>query len=283
MGRRTLVREVHAEGNALHSGLPVVLTLAPAPPGSGIVFRRADLGDRAVAATYDRVTETRLGTVIADQDISVGVIEHLMAALSGAEIDDAKITVDGPEPPILDGDALSYLRLIREAGINETELPREGIRVLKRIEVRQGSASASFEPASERLFNFEIEFESQVIGCQRLQWSFSPGAFGREIAPARTFGFIREFEALKEAGLARGASLENTLAIDGNRLLNPHLLRFSDEFVRHKILDAIGDLALAGAPIFGWFRGVRSGHALNNRLLRALFADDSSWVRVALG
>lgn len=257
------------------------MTLSPAEAGAGIIFRRSDLGGPAIPATYDRVGETRLGTVIDDgAGASVAVIEHLMAALAGCEIDDVVVTLDGPEPPILDGDALSYVRLIEAAGMVETRGTREVIKVLRPVEVAKGEASAALYPSKKREFEFKIEFQSSAIGRQTYSWSFSSEGFARDIAPARTFGFVHELEALNRSGLGRGASLENTLAIDGDRLLNATLLRFSDEFVRHKILDAIGDLALAGAPILGRFEGRRSGHALNNQLLRTLFADPANYERV---
>ena len=275
--RRTLAREITAEGIALHAGSKIHMTLAPAPSGAGIVFRRSDLGGREIAALYDKVAETRLGTVIADGGVSVGVIEHLMSALAGARIDDVVVTLDGPEPPILDGDALSYLTLLEQAGFHEQEGERRSIEIVRRVEVKSGEASAALVPAPAYAFDFEIVFATPAIGTQRLDWSFSPAAFRRDIAPARTFGFLHELDALNKAGLGRGASLDNTLAIDGDRIVNADLMRFPDEFVRHKILDAVGDMALAGAPLVGRFEGRRSGHALNNALLRALFADAGNY------
>lgn len=280
MTRRTLAREIATEGVALHAGTPVRMTLAPAKPHTGIMFRRSDLAGRSVGATHDRVAETRLGTVIEEDGTRVGVVEHLMAALAGAEIDDLVVTLDGPEPPILDGDALSYLRLVREAGTAETAASREAIEVLRPVRAEQGDAWAALYPCESRQFDFEIDFASAAIGRQAFHWTFSREGFATGIAPARTFGFVHELEALNKAGLGRGASLENTIAIDGDSILNANLMRFPDEFVRHKILDAIGDLALAGAPIVGRFEGRRSGHALNNQLLRALFADPANYTRV---
>jgi UDP-3-O-[3-hydroxymyristoyl] N-acetylglucosamine deacetylase len=282
MTRRTLAREIHADGVALHAGMPVRMKLTPAPPNTGIVFCRSDLGGRRIPARYDHVGETRLGTVIQSDAAGVGVIEHLMAALCGAEIDDLLITVDGPELPILDGDALCYLRLLQQAGISDSQAPRQAIQVLKPVEVAQGEARAGLFPAGDRCFNFEIAFSAPAIGRQSFSWAFSPQGFEREIAPARTFGFVQELEALNRAGLGRGASLENTLAIDGGSVINAALMRFPDEFVRHKILDAVGDLALAGAPVLGRFEGRRSGHALNNQLLRALFADPANYARITM-
>jgi UDP-3-O-[3-hydroxymyristoyl] N-acetylglucosamine deacetylase len=276
--RRTIANEIASEGVALHAGRNVRMTLAPAAAGTGIVFRRSDLGGREIPALYDKVGETRLGTVIDDgAGASVGVIEHLMAAVAGAGIDDLIVTVDGPEPPIFDGDALSYLTLIEGAGLRDVASPRRRLRILKRVEVKSGDASAALVPASELSFDFEIVFASPVIGEQRMNWTFSNEGFRADIAPARTFGFVHELETLNKMGLARGASLENTLAIEGDAVINAKLMRFPDEFVRHKILDALGDMALAGAPIIGRFFGRRSGHALNNALLRAVFADVANY------
>jgi UDP-3-O-[3-hydroxymyristoyl] N-acetylglucosamine deacetylase len=283
MTRTTLARTVTAEGIALHAGVSVRMTLTPAPAGHGIVFRRDDCGGRTIPALYNKVTETRLGTVIDDgQGTSVGVIEHLMAAIAGAGVDDLLIALDGPEPPILDGDALSYLSLIEAGGLVTARAPGMALRILKPVSVESGRASASLLPAEVCSFGFDIEFSTAAIGRQRLEWTVSTDGFRREIAPALTFGFLRELEALHQAGLGRGASLENTLAIDGDRVVNAAIMRFPDEFVRHKILDAIGDLALAGMPVIGRFVGVRSGHALNNALLRALFADSSAFARAGL-
>ena len=254
------------------------MTLAPAAAGTGIVFRRSDLGGREIPALYDKVGETRLGTVIDDgAGASVGVIEHLMAAVAGAGVDDLLVTVDGPEPPIFDGDALSYLTLIERAGIRDVATAKRALRIVKRVEVNNADASAAFVPAPELSFDFEIAFSSPAIGEQRMNWMFSTEGFRTDIAPARTFGFVHELDTLNKMGLARGASLDNTLAIEGDAVVNAKLMRFPDEFVRHKILDALGDMALAGAPIIGRFEGRRSGHALNNALLRALFADAANY------
>ncbi|MGD0192310.1 MAG: UDP-3-O-acyl-N-acetylglucosamine deacetylase [Rhizomicrobium sp.] len=280
MTRRTIAREVTAEGVALHAGRNIRMTLTPAPPGTGIVFRRSDLGGVEIPARYDRVSETRLGTVIGEGSARVGVIEHLMAAISGAEIDDLIVTLDGPEPPILDGDALSFLDIISAAGVRESNDVRRAVRMLRRVEVYGGKASAALAPADTLTFDFEITFPSAAIGMQRMDWAFSPDGFRSEIAPARTFGFMHELDGLNKAGLARGASLDNTLAIDGDRVINASLMRFPDEFVRHKILDALGDLALVGAPIIGRFEGRKSGHALNNALLRSLFSDSGNFEMV---
>ncbi len=258
-------------------------TLLPARATQGIVFRRDDLGGSEITARYDRVSETRLGTMIAEGGASVAVIEHLMAAIFGAGIDDLTIALDGPEPPILDGDALSWLVRLDSAGIREQAALRNIVRVLRRVDVSRGEASAAIMPSETPEFDFAISFDTPAIGSQHITWHYAPDAFRRDIAPARTFGFLHELEALRAAGLAAGATRENTLAIEGDRLANPELLRFPDEFVRHKVLDAIGDLALAGAPVVGRFEGRKSGHALNNALLRALFADPENYACIADG
>ncbi|HEX9159727.1 MAG TPA: UDP-3-O-acyl-N-acetylglucosamine deacetylase, partial [Rhizomicrobium sp.] len=255
--------------------------LLPAGQGSGIVFRRDDLGGAQIPARYDRVKETRLGTVIAANGASAAVIEHLMAAVFGAGIDDLVIALDGPEPPILDGDALSWFERIQSAGTREQAGEHRVIRIRRRVAVENGDASAALSPAQALEFDFAIHFDAAVIGAQRLTWVFSRQGFLQEIAPARTFGFVQELDALRAAGFAKGASLDNTLAIDGDALRNPRMQRFADEFVRHKILDAIGDLALAGVAVIGRFEGRRSGHALNNALLHAVFADPANYETAA--
>ena len=280
--RRTIAREVAAEGITLHAGTQVRMLLAPAAPGAGIIFRRSDLDGAEVQARFDAVSETNLGTVLATRHVSVGVVEHLMAAIAGAEIDDLLVILDGPEPPILDGDALSYLELIDKAGVKEHQVPRPAIEVLKRVEVSHKDARASLSPAAVSAFDFEIVFPSAAIGRQSFSFVFSREGFRREIAPARTFGDVSELETLKTMDRGHGASLENTIAIEGDRVINADLMRFPDEFVRHKILDAIGDMALAGAPLIGRFEGVRSGHTLNNALLRALFSDPANYRLMSL-
>jgi UDP-3-O-[3-hydroxymyristoyl] N-acetylglucosamine deacetylase len=282
MSRRTIAREIAAEGTALHAGATVHMMLSPAPPNAGVVFRRSDLGID-IPARYDSVSETNLGTVLSNGAASVGVVEHLMAAIAGAEIDDLLVTLDGPEPPILDGDALSYLELLEQAGFANRPAPRTAIRVRKPVEHVHGNARASLVPSDRLAFDFEIDFPSPAIGRQRFSLAFSPDAFRREIAPARTFGFVHELDALKKMNRGHGASLTNTLAIDGDQIVNAGMMRFpEDEFVRHKILDAIGDMALAGAPLIARFEGRRSGHTQNNALLRMLFADPSNYAAVNL-
>jgi UDP-3-O-[3-hydroxymyristoyl] N-acetylglucosamine deacetylase len=282
MSRRTIVREVAVTGTALHSGASVTMALRPAPLGAGIVFCRTDLAGAEIPARYDRVCDTRLGTVIAEGAAKVGVIEHLMAAIAGVGIDDLLVSIDGPEPPILDGSALGYLELCEKAGLRELPGAREAVKVLRRVEACRGDASAALFPAGALSFEFTLEYPDPIIGRQDFSFPFDGEGFRRDIAPARTFGFVRDLEALNKMGLGRGASLENTLALEETRIVNADKMRFADEFVRHKILDAVGDLALAGCPLVGRFEGIRSGHALNNALLRALFADPANYRRISI-
>jgi UDP-3-O-[3-hydroxymyristoyl] N-acetylglucosamine deacetylase len=282
--RHTIARAISVTGTALHAGVPVAMMLAPAPAGHGVVFRRSDLG-KAIPALYDRVGETRLGTVLDEDGASVGVVEHLMAAIAGAEVDDLLVTLDGPEPPILDGDALAYLALLEEAGRAPQAMPRAAIQVLKPVAVEQPQkdghvARAALLPAESLSYHLEIDFPQPAIGRQVFDFTFTRQGFRDQIAPARTFGFLSELEALNRMNLARGASLDNTLALDEAGVVNKERMRFADEFVRHKILDAVGDMALAGGPLVARFEGSRSGHGVNNALLRALFADPAAWRRV---
>jgi len=277
--RNTIAREVTVTGTALHAGVAVTMLLSPAPSGHGVVFRR---GAAEIPARYDLVGETRLGTVIEKDGVRVGVIEHLMAAIAGAGLDDVNISLDGPEPPILDGDALSYLLLIEQAGLRGQGEKRRAIALMRRVEVKEGDASAALEPADSTSYAFILDYPGSAIGRQDFYFAFSPESFRDVIAPARTFGFMKDLESLKQMNLAHGASLENTLALDDTGVINKERQRFADEFVRHKILDAIGDMALAGAPLIAGFRGVKSGHGLNNKLLRALFSDPANYEMVTL-
>jgi len=276
--RRTIATEIRKSGTALHAGGTVNMTLSPASSDTGVVFRRSDLGGKEIPALYDRVGETRLGTVIAKDGASVGVIEHLMAAVAGAQIDDLLVTLDGPEPPILDGDALSYFKLLEKAGTKEQPGQRRAIKVTKPVEITINDAHIRLLPSDAPEYAYDLDYSNtKAIGKQSFEMTLTPENFAREIAPARTFGFMHELDALNKMGLGRGASLENTLAIEGDTVVNKGLMRFPDEFVRHKILDAIGDIALAGGPLIARFEGVKSGHATNNAVLRALFADPSNY------
>lgn len=276
--RHTIAAPVQIQGTALHAGVPVTMRLLPAPANTGIVFRRTDLG-MDIPARYDLVSETRLGTVLEQDGARVAVVEHLMAACAGNAIDDLVVELDGPEPPILDGDALSYLALLRDRKAQDG--PRAAIKVTRPVRVKQGDAVATLLPADAPSFFYALDYP--VIGRQEMDFAFSRARFADVIAPARTFGFLKELEGLNRMKLAQGASLDNTLALDDGGVVNRDRQRFDDEFVRHKILDAIGDMALAGAPLIARFEGRKSGHTTNNALLRALFADAGQFEMLELG
>ncbi|MGA8194111.1 MAG: UDP-3-O-acyl-N-acetylglucosamine deacetylase, partial [Acetobacteraceae bacterium] len=274
--QRTLKASIGCVGIGLHSGLRVNMTLRPAPVDHGIVFRRTDLGID-IPARFDHVVDTRLATVLGldDGTARIGTVEHLMAALAGSLIDNAVIEVDGPELPILDGSAAPYLFLLDCAGSVEQELPRTVIQVHRRVRVSDGDAFAELRPAAPGSPGLDmamsIDFSAPAIGRQALSLDLTPDNFRRELARARTFTLAQEIEQMRAAGFALGGSLDNAVVVDEARVLNPAGLRMPDEFARHKLLDAVGDLALAGAQLCGRFIAHRSGHALNNRLLHALF------------
>lgn len=278
--QRTLKASIDCVGVGLHSGRRVRLALLPAPAGTGIVFRRVDLG-RDIPARFDHVIETRLCTALGlpeQPEVRVGTVEHVIAALIGAGVHNAIVEVDGPEVPIHDGSAASFLFLIDCAGIVEQDERADAIEVRRPVRVADGEAFAELRPAVFGLdMALSIAFDAAAIGRQALTLRLTPELFRAELARARTFTLACEVERLRAAGLARGGSLDNAVVVDGARVLNPGGLRMADEFVRHKLLDAVGDLALAGAPLRARFVAHRSGHALNNRLLRALFADAANW------
>lgn len=271
----TLARAVHCSGIGLHSGAPVNMTLRPAPEDSGIRFLRSDLEGEAgrIPVSPEAVTDTMLGTTVSNgKDGRVLTIEHLMAAFAGLGVDNAEVVLDAEEIPILDGSAAGFVLLVESAGLKRLNRPRRHIRIRQPVKVEDGEKRASLAPSGACEFEFEIDFPSPVIGRQRYGLKVTPESFRSEIARARTFGFLKDVDALRAMGLARGGSLDNAIVIDGDRILNPGGLRFHDEFVRHKLLDALGDLYVLGMPILGRYTGVRSGHALNNSLVRALLA-----------
>ena len=273
-------------GLGLHSGQPVRMTVRPAAADHGVWFRRVDVTDRdpMVPARWDHVTPSKLCTVIENADgVSVSTIEHMMAALAGSGIHNALIDIDAPEVPILDGSALSFVAGFLNAGIDELGHPIRAIRVLKPVEVTEGEATARLDPAETLEIDFSIDFEEAAIGAQTRRLNMANGAFVRELSDSRTFCRQSDIEAMRERGLALGGTLENAVVFDGDRVLSPGGLRHVDEPVRHKMLDAVGDLALAGGPILGRYTGERAGHALTNRLLRALFADPSAFRQVDCG
>jgi len=253
------------------------MTLRPAAPDSGIVFRRLDAGAE-IRAAWNNSIESALSTVLSNREgVHVGTVEHLMAALAGNRIDNAVIELDGPEVPIMDGSAAPFVLLIESVGTVAQDAPRCAIKILKPVEVAENGASAALLPDSGFSMSFEIDFDNPLIRHQGISLSIDPEAFNTELAPARTFGMLDDWPRLKAAGLARGGSLENAVVVSGDRVLNADGLRFADEFVRHKLVDAIGDLFLAGSVIIGHFRGLRSGHALTRRLLASVFANPDSW------
>jgi UDP-3-O-[3-hydroxymyristoyl] N-acetylglucosamine deacetylase len=267
-------------GAGLHSGHRVNLGLHPAPIGAGIVFRRTDLGID-IQATWDNVHDTRLCTMLAlpgRPEARIGTVEHLMAALYATGVDNAVITLDGPEVPVLDGSSAPFVFLIDCAGTTEQTASRQVIEVLHRVRVEDRQGYAELRPYAHGLdLSLSIDFAAEAIGRQAYSISLSDQSFRRSLSQARTFTQLHEIEAMKAAGLARGGSLANAIVVDGARVLNPEGLRMPEEFVRHKLLDAVGDLALCGAQLHARFTGHRSGHAMNNRLLRALFADATAW------
>lgn len=276
----TLSSSVALEGVGVHSGKPARILLHPAEANAGVVILRSDLAAEPVApALWSRVVSTELCTAIGlgGRD-AVATVEHAMAALAGLGVDNALIEVDGPEVPVLDGSSAPFVAAIDEAGAVTQAAERRRIEILKTVRVERGNAFAELSPGEEGLtLDVEIDFEHAAIGHQRKALRLDPATFRRELARARTFGFVGDIERLWRAGFALGASLENSIAISQTGVLNPEGLRFRDEFVRHKMLDAVGDLALAGAPIRGVFRSRCGGHALNHAVLQALFADRSAW------
>lgn len=278
--QHTLAREVSCHGVGLHSGERVQLRIKPAKTFTGIRFVRTDVTgfNPEIQADYRNVTDTNLGTTIAnDEGTMVSTIEHLMAALWGCQIDNAIIELDGPEVPIMDGSAEPFVFLLDCAGRQEQEARRNVYEVLKPIEVQEEDKFFRIEPADHFSVSLEIDFRNSVIARQQGVFHSNDLSFKTDLCRARTFGFEHEVSQLQEMGLARGGSLDNAIVVSGDKVLNKEGLRYNDEFVRHKILDCIGDFYLAGGVVKGHFTGYRSGHGLNNRLLRAFFADSSAW------
>ena len=278
--QRTLRNRISTAGIGLHSGLPVAMTLLPALPDTGIVFRRTDVdaGQSLVRARRENLSGSQLCTTIANEGgTTVATIEHLMAALAGCAVDNLLVELDGGEVPIMDGSAEPFVLLVENAGVIEQDAPRQIIRVLKRIEVVDGDRSIVIEPASEFVVDFEINFDNPAVARQRRSYEAQDASFKDQFGKARTFGFIEDADALRSAGFARGGSLENAVVVDGSEILNDGGLRYDDEFVRHKVLDCIGDMYLAGGPMLAKITAKRSGHALNHQLLVALFADPDAW------
>ncbi|MFO1105232.1 MAG: UDP-3-O-acyl-N-acetylglucosamine deacetylase [Amaricoccus sp.] len=280
----TFKREITLVGMGLHSGRPARLVMHPATSG-GIRFRRVDIRDRdnVIPALYDHVVDTTLCTRLGNEaGATVSTVEHLMAALAGTGITHALIDIDGPEVPIMDGSAQRFVQAILKAGLRALPGAARAIRILKPVQLVEGDVVAELRPAAALSIDFEIDFSDAAIGRQGKRLSMVNGTFVHELSDCRTFCRRADIEAMQAHGLARGGSLDNAVVVDGADILNPGGLRRSDEFVRHKMLDALGDLALAGAPILGAYRGVRAGHGSTNRLLRKLFATEGAWAEVAL-
>lgn len=282
---RTLIAPAICAGVGVHTGQRVRLAIRPAPTGTGIVFVRTDVTDRdnRIVVSGDAVVDARLNTMIENAaGVQLSTIEHLMAAFCALGVSNVIVEVDGPELPILDGSALPFVQLLDRAGFRRQEAPVRYIEILEPIHVTDGDKHAALYPCDRYEMRFEIDFDNPVIGNQVVDFVVDEQTFRDEIMAARTFGFAHEVEALRQAGLARGGSLENAVVIDGDDILNPGGLRMEGEFVRHKALDAIGDLYVMGAPLLGRYEGYKAGHAVNNLLVRALLAAPHAWREVVL-
>ena len=278
--QRTLRKAISATGVGLHNGEKVTLTLRPAAPDTGIVFKRVDLPlPNEIKATPDAVHDTRMCSALEANGARVATVEHIMSALAGLGVDNIYVDIDASEIPIMDGSSGPFVFLLQEAGVVEQPAPKKFIRVKKTIEVIEGDKWVRFEPYHGFKIDFTIAFNHPVFeqSGNNVKIDFAADSYIKEISRARTFGFMHEVEYLRSHGLARGGSLENAIVLDEYRVLNTDGLRYDDEFVKHKVLDAIGDLYMLGHPILGAFYAYKSGHALNNQLLRALLQDDSAW------
>jgi UDP-3-O-[3-hydroxymyristoyl] N-acetylglucosamine deacetylase len=291
LGRqRTLKNAIPCRGVALHSGAECAIILKPASPNHGIVFKRTDVADTGVMgkdplvpARWDRVSNTVLSTTISNADgVQVATIEHLMAAFAGCEIDNVLVEIDGPEVPIMDGSAAPFVMLLECAGVVSQEAPRQALKILQPITVSDGDSGITVLPGPDFSVEFEIDFNSLAITERSLDIRLVNGTFNEAISRARTFGFLEDVDRMRAAGLGLGGSLDNVVVVDGAQIMNEGGLRFDDEFVRHKILDCVGDLYLAGGPMLGRVVAHKSGHAFNNKLLRALFTQPEAWEWVSL-
>ncbi len=283
VGQRTLKNSIRATGVGLHTGKKVLMTLRPAAADTGIVFVRSDLPvSPHIRAHAENVGDTVLGTTLVKEGVRVSTVEHLLSAFAGLGIDNALVEVSAPEVPIMDGSAGPFVFLLQSAGIEEQLAPKRFIRIKRPVRAVEGDKWAEFLPFDGFKVNFEIEFNHPIFKrrSQRASMDFSTTSFLKEVSRARTFGFMRDLEMLRARNLALGGSLDNAIVLDDFRVLNEDGLRYEDEFVKHKILDAIGDLYLLGRGLIGEFSGHKSGHALNNKLLRALLADPTSWEEV---
>jgi len=274
--QRTVAKRVSCTGVGLHSGQPATLTLAPAPPDAGISFVRRDLGVE-IPAVAAQVVESTLSTSLGARGARVATVEHVLAALTGMGVDNCRLEVDGPEIPVLDGSAAPFVYLLQEAGVRTQRVGKRFLIVQEPVEIKDGDRLARVEPAREMSIRFTADFNHPLITDQTFEFVFSDRTFAREVAPARTFCFLRDIERMKAAGLALGGSLDNAIVIDEFSILNPGGLRYPDEFVRHKVLDALGDLTLLGMPLIGRFTAHKSGHALNHALVSRVLALQASY------
>ena len=278
--QNTVKSSVICSGIGLHSGKQISIKIIPAPADLGIVFKRTDVkeAEAIVPANFRNVVKTMLGTTIANKSgVEVATIEHLMAGLWGAGVDNAIIEIDGIEIPIMDGSSAPFIKLIQSVGLQRQDKPRKVIRIKDEIKFGDANRYAVLRPSKSFKVKFEIDFKDKAIGSQHAKFKLDEGSFQQEIANARTFGFKEEVEAMHKAGLGRGGSLENAIVVDNGKILNPEGLRFENEFVRHKVLDSVGDLYTVGAHIIGEFVGVRSGHHTNNEILKALIETPTAW------
>jgi len=272
----TLADQITLSGIGVHSGKPASITLYPADSGTGIVFSRCDLADESgeIPALWDKVTSTSLCTVLGDPaNGGVSTVEHLMAALYGLGVDNAIVEIDGPEMPIMDGSSVVFVEAIRQTGLRDLDRGRRYLKVKKAVRVDNGSAWCELKPYDGCRFDITIDFDTPLIGRQSFVADMTPDVFANELARARTFGYVKDVEQLWKMGFALGSSLDNSVAIGEDRILNPEGTRWPDEFARHKALDAVGDLALAGLPIIGLYRSFKGGHGMNNAILKKLFLD----------
>lgn len=278
--QKTLAKPVSCSGIGVHSGAKAELTLKPAKANSGYLFIRTDITDKdnQIQGLWHNVTDTRLCTVLSNaQGVSISTVEHVLSALAAAGIDNAVIEINGPEMPIMDGSAAAFIDMILTAGIKTLDQPKRFLRLKKPVTIKDGDKSITLTPAKTPAWAMAIDFDSAAIGQQDYDFDGDLADYRRNIADARTFGFLHEVEAMQKMGLARGGSLDNAVVIDQDTVINPGGLRHRDEFVRHKLLDAIGDLALAGATVLAHYQGCKASHALNNQILRALFADKTAF------
>jgi len=281
--QRTIRDETSCTGIGLHSGHPVNLTIKPAPADTGITFIRKDVSSQpSIKATFENVVDTRLSTTLGFNGFRVSTVEHLMAAFFGLGIDNARVELDGPEVPIMDGSAAPFIFLLRSAGIREQKSPKRFVVIKRPLEIHDGGRSVRINPSKSLKISFAIDFNHPLLRDQAFDLSFSGKDFIKEISRARTFGFLRDIQTLREHGLALGGSLDNAIVIDDFRILNEDGLRYKDEFVRHKILDFIGDLAVLGCPVIGHFVVKKSGHALNHQLLKKLIRSEETWENLVI-